>query len=364
MLSRLLCALLATCTFAAAQNDRDFSGRWVFQPEQSELRALPHPPDQLVTIDQQGPVVRWLGPDAAGTVWTYNTDGTSTRRSEGGVSFSSQTKWEGSVLMINTIVSAPHDNYSITERWKLSRNLNTLTIERHIVRASGESQSTLVYTREGAPPKPVAVATLRTPEAPNAPAEYLVETGTHLPLRLLNSVSTKHSVPRDRVYLETIYPVLSHGRIVIPAGSYVMGSLTEVKRAGRVKGRSELYLRFDSLTLPNGATRDFRARMSGMDDASKGTLDRKEGRVEGESGKGNDVKTVATATAAGTSVGAIAGSAAGHIGMGAGIGAAAGAVGGLVGVLTTRGPDAVLERGATVEMVLDRNLTFTADELR
>ncbi len=61
---------------------------------------------------------------------------------------------------------------------------------------------------------------------------------------------------------------------------------------------------------------------------------------------------------------AIAGSAAGRLGMGAGIGAAAGALGGLASVLSTRGPDATLERGSTVEMILDRQLTFTPDELR
>jgi type IV secretion system protein VirB10 len=49
--------------------------------------------------------------------------------------------------------------------------------------------------------------------------------------------------------------------------------------------------------------------------------------------------------------------------MGAGIGAAAGAAAGLIGVLATRGPDAVLSRGTTVEMVLDRNISFDENEL-
>src|SRR5579863_9045178 len=53
MLSRVVGILLLSSFVAIAQNDRDFSGRWVFQPAQSELRSLPHPPDQLVTIDQQ-----------------------------------------------------------------------------------------------------------------------------------------------------------------------------------------------------------------------------------------------------------------------------------------------------------------------
>jgi len=59
----------------------------------------------------------------------------------------------------------------------------------------------------------------------------------------------------------------------------------------------------------------------------------------------------------------IAGNAAGHLGMGAGIGAAAGAAAGMAGVLLTRGPDAVLAKGSTIEMLLDRTLTFSESDL-
>jgi type IV secretion system protein VirB10 len=59
----------------------------------------------------------------------------------------------------------------------------------------------------------------------------------------------------------------------------------------------------------------------------------------------------------------IAGNAAGHLGMGAGIGAAAGAAAGMAGVLLTRGPDAVLAKGTTIEMLLDRSLSFNESEL-
>jgi type IV secretion system protein VirB10 len=165
------------------------------------------------------------------------------------------------------------------------------------------------------------------------------------------------------VYLETVFPILASGKIVIPPGSYVVGTVTEVKRPGRVKGRGELFLRFDSLTLPNGVTRDFRARVGALDGRSSEELDRSEGKIKSEGNKAGDARAVGEATAAGTSVGVIAGSAAGHAAMGAGIGAAAGATAGLLGVLLSRGPDAVLARGSTVEMILDRPLSFDAAEV-
>ena len=200
-------------------------------------------------------------------------------------------------------------------------------------------------------------------EAAPQPAEFTVETGTKVPLSLINSVSTKHSAEGDRVYLETVFPVLVNGRIVVPVGSYVAGTVTQLKKPGRVKGRGELYVRFDSLTLPNGVTRDFHGRIGSMDGNAKDELDRAEGKVRSEGNKSGDARTVGEATAAGASIGTIAGGAAGHYGMGAGIGAAAGAAAGMIGVLSSRGPDAVLARGSTLEMVLDRPISFTENEL-
>ena len=193
--------------------------------------------------------------------------------------------------------------------------------------------------------------------------QYTVESGTKVVLSVINAISTKNSQKGDRLYLETAFPVLANGRIVIPVGSWVMGTVTEVKKPGRVKGRGELYVRFDTLTLPNGVAREFRSRLGGMDAGSSGELDRAEGTVKSEGNKAGDVRTVGETTAAGAQVGTIAGSASGHAAMGLGIGVAAGAAAGLVYVLTTRGPDAMIAKGSTVEMVLDRPLRFTESDL-
>jgi hypothetical protein len=183
--------------------------------------------------------------------------------------------------------------------------------------------------------------------------DFLVPAGTKVPLSMINSISTKTAAEGERIYLETVFPILSNGRIVIPPGSYVAGTVTEVKRPGRVHGRGELYVRFDSLTLPNGVTRDFRARIGSLDGTAPDTLDKDEGKVKSDGNKAGDLKTI----------GGVAGAAAGHPGMGAGIGAAAGAAAGLVGVLLTRGPEAILAKGTTMEMVLDRQLLFTLSEV-
>ena len=205
-----------------------------------------------------------------------------------------------------------------------------------------------------------AVATwAQTAEEPG----FLVKAGTRVPLALLNSVSTKHAAPGDQVYLESIYPILVNGKIVIPPGSYVSGTVTQVKRPGRMKGKGELFIRFDSMILPNGLTRDFRARVGGIDGRAFEELDRKEGKISSEGNKSGDARSVGEAAGAGASIGVIAGAAGGRAGMGVGVGAAAGAAAGLMGVLLSRGPDAVLAKGTQLDMLLDRDLTFTASEI-
>ncbi len=231
--------------------------------------------------------------------------------------------------------------------------------------------SLLLGAQEPAPvpvpaPAPAAPAPATSPAqrtAPANPGEFVVSVGTRIPLSMINSVSTKTAVSGERVYLESVFPILVNGHVVIPPGSYVAGTVTEVKRPGRVKGRGELFVRFDSLTLPNGVTRDFRARMGSLDGRAPETLDKSEGVIKGEGDKVGDVKTVGESAGAGATIGGLAGAAAGHAGMGAGLGAAAGATAGLLGVLLTRGPDAILAKGTTMEMVLDRPLQFNTEEI-
>lgn len=217
--------------------------------------------------------------------------------------------------------------------------------------------SSLLCAQEAAPAK--SLSSVETAEA----ASYIIDPGTKIPLGLINSISTKHAAEGDRVYLETVFPVMVNGRMVVPPGSYVAGTVTYVKRPGRVKGRGELYVRFDSLTLPNGVTRDFRARVGSLDGRGTEELDREEGKIRSEGNKGGDARTIGEAAATGASVGVLAGIAGRRPGMGAGVGAAAGATAGLVGVLLSRGPDAILARGSTLEMVLDRPISFDDAEL-
>lgn len=199
-----------------------------------------------------------------------------------------------------------------------------------------------------------------TPLAKPTPGPKItVPAGTHIPLVLHNAVSTRSARPGDPVYFETLFPIMIEGKVVIPAGSYISGEITESKRPGRVKGRGELMMKLTELILPNAYMVNLNAVPSNAGSGGNETTD-KEGKIIADSNKGSDIGTIAKSAGAGAGIGGLATQSAKGVGIGAGIGAAAG----LAAVLLMRGPEAELPRGSTVEAVIDRSILLDADKVQ
>src|SRR5438132_4653537 len=176
----------------------------------------------------------------------------------------------------------------------------------------------------------------------------VVPAGTVIPVTLTSRVSTKNSKDGDGIYGRTSFPITVNNKIVIPEGSNVRGKITEVRRPGRVKGKGELTLSFQTLILPNGITMPIYTSLRG----AGGAGERKgEATVQGDSSKGEDAKTVGTTAAEGAVIGAVS-----NRGTGAAVGGGVGAAVGTAAVLLSRGKDLVLEPGTTIEVVLDKPL--------
>ena len=173
----------------------------------------------------------------------------------------------------------------------------------------------------------------------------VVASGTTIPIALTTRVSTKTAKDGDGVYATTVFPITVDNQIVIPKGSDLRGRIVEVKRPGRIKGKAELTITFQTLVLPSGITVPIYTSLG----AVPGVTRKGETGVEGEGSKGKDAGTIGTTAAQGGIIGAVGGG-----GKGAAIGGAGGAAVGAVGVLLTRGNDLVLEPGTTLEIVLDR----------
>jgi type IV secretion system protein VirB10 len=150
--------------------------------------------------------------------------------------------------------------------------------------------------------------------------------GTHVLLRMLNSISTRTAAEGNQVYLQTVTPVAINGEIVLPPGTYVQGSVSHAKRSGRVKGRAELGIRLETLTFAGGKAQKISPRLSAVDSGDTGQkVDESESLVKQASTVGKDAAQVAILAGSGAAIGGLAD----RTFKGAGIGAGAGTVVGL-----------------------------------
>jgi type IV secretion system protein VirB10 len=198
----------------------------------------------------------------------------------------------------------------------------------------------------------------KTREAVTVDPEIVVPPGTVLSVYLNTYLNTRSTQVGDHFYADVAYPVWLQQRLIIPKGSTVRGTVTEVVRPGKVKGKGRLAVRVEDILLPNGVKRDLNAAFRGIHGPGTEKIDRQTETVEAAPNKGQDAGQVIGLTATGAAIGAIAGE-----GMGAGIGAGAGAALGLVTVLFGRGQDLVLEPGTEFELELKQPLKFAYGEL-
>jgi type IV secretion system protein VirB10 len=190
------------------------------------------------------------------------------------------------------------------------------------------------------------------------PAPVMIPAGTKVALILKQAISTKTAKEGDSVYAETAFPVAIDNRILIPSGTYVQGRISEVKRGGHVKGRAEMLMHFTSLIYPSGYTVVLPGSLENVPGAEKSTVKDSEGPVQQDSQTGEKIGTVAKTAGGGAAIGGLAGGWKGA-GIGAGIG---GAVGGAIAMLS-RGSDVRLEPGASLEMVIQREVPLDPKRL-
>lgn len=174
--------------------------------------------------------------------------------------------------------------------------------------------------------------------APRAPEwrELTIPSGAALSLELQTALSSETAKVETPVRARLRNAVVINGYTAIPAGAVFTGTVTDVERAGRVKGRSRLAFTFNEVEM-NSGHEDLRTQPI---------------TYEGEQTKGED----ATKVGAGAGIGAIIGGIAGG-GKGAAKGAIIGGAAGTGAVLATRGKEVTLASGTDVATSLADSLT-------
>ena len=179
--------------------------------------------------------------------------------------------------------------------------------------------------------------------------------GSHVLLKMINSVSTRTAREGDQVYLQTATPIAAEGQILVPAGAYVQGAVSYAERSGRVAGRAELGIRLETLTLASGKVLRFSPRLSSVDsnDTDQKVAGEKDTVKQGAD-HAKDATRIAILAGTGASIGGLADGG----WKGAGIGAAVGGAVGVATTLLTRGREVDLTQGSTLDVVFDRAITI------
>jgi hypothetical protein len=175
-----------------------------------------------------------------------------------------------------------------------------------------------------------------------AARETTLPAGTLLRVRLDNSVGSDISRVEDSVRARLVSPIVIGGRTVVPAGSAMTGSVTQAIRSGKVKGLARLGMRFHTL-MPAGDDQRYRINTRTWARTAPGT-------------KKKDAATIGLPAAGGAIVGGVIGGK-----KGAAIGAAAAGGTGTAVVLSTRGKEVRLGRGAVLLVRLSEPVTVRSE---
>ncbi len=90
-------------------------------------------------------------------------------------------------------------------------------------------------------------AVVEPPPPPPLPVTATLPSGSKLQVRLRAAISSKSNRTGDRFEAALDHDLAVDGQLLAPAGSRVVGTLTEIKKSGKVKGRARMSLTLNEI---------------------------------------------------------------------------------------------------------------------
>ena len=181
-----------------------------------------------------------------------------------------------------------------------------------------------------------------------------IPSGTKFKTRLETPLSSKLSEVGDTIIVTLLEPMAIDALHVLPRGTEMTGKVTFVKRAGRVKGRAEMYALINELTT-NYGSEPIQVSIDAADNVASDEKIRtdEEGKLKSNRDLGDDVQDATRGATLGSLGSTPVAIATGSVGA-AVAGPAAGAIAGL---LLSRGKEVRLPVGTVFRMKFDKDLT-------
>ena len=266
---------------------------------------------------------------------TFEADGkVRTEERSGGRTVNTRATLSGDQLVVTTTGSGGNDfavtfepidngrNLRMTRRIHDDNLRRPVTVQSFYRKSSDEAQWDIYSTNQGAPSQTDSAGDVGVPQ------------GTRLVATLDNALSTRNAHAEDRFTITTRSPSRYEGAVI-------EGTVASVNASGRLSGRADMALNFESIRMRNGRKYPFAGVIESIRTANGETIRvDSEGTVEENSQTEKTVQRGALGAALGAIIGAITGGA-----KGAAIGAAIGAGGG-AGTVIVEGRDQLdLPRG-------------------
>jgi hypothetical protein len=189
-----------------------------------------------------------------------------------------------------------------------------------------------------APAPAGAPADAATEGARAASREITIPSGTQLSVALDTPVGSDTSRVEEAVTAHLTRPVRVEGQTVLEAGTRLSGVVTDATRSAKVKGRAHVALQFKSIT-PHGGDDRYAIRTASLGRTAEAT-------------KQKDALEIGAPAAGGAIIGALVGGKKGAL-----VGTAIGGGAGTAAVLSTRGKEIHLAKGAPLTVRLTAPVT-------
>ena len=151
----LYSVLALACCFAIPQATAapDFSGSWKMNAAKSDYGPLPAPDKYEQTIDHKDPVLKIAAVQVGQqgemkSDLTYSSDGKENTNKMRGNDVKTTGKWDGDTLTFNTKLDFQGAEITLADKWTLSADGKTLTIDRHINSPQGELDQKIVFEKQ------------------------------------------------------------------------------------------------------------------------------------------------------------------------------------------------------------------------
>jgi hypothetical protein len=168
--------------------------------------------------------------------------------------------------------------------------------------------------------------------------EITIPSGTQLSIALDTPVGSDTSRVEETVTAHLTRPVRVEGQTVLASGTRLSGVVTDATRSAKVKGRAHVALQFKSIT-PHGGDERYAIRTASLGRTAEAT-------------KQKDALKIGAPAAGGAIIGALVGGKKGAL-----VGTAIGGGAGTAAVLSTRGKEVHLARGAALTVRLTAPVT-------